>query len=300
MSINKNLTNPIVLLSFIGMLIGISLIYMARNQSFGDEENGESLGYVGEATDDVRLKRVGNMHWYVAEVEQELFEGDLVFSGDKARTVLKLRDHGTLTLGPYSMVVIQAGYIQVESGEVELKADRNTTIKTFGEEIKVSTNSSTKIVDRPSDKRLELSDKDEKKIANIRAQELLKDVIQKDKEAAAQKKPEIVELIVAGLESLWEPQKKKMVLTFRSPAAFDKVEMVVKNDAFEKVFVGRDTVELQNLPAGTYRVTGFGYQNGVMVSKSAEAPMQIVIPLKTPDQKHGVPTLKDSNIEFSL
>ena len=298
MSKLKNLTNPIVVLSFLGILLGIGLIYKARNQSYEDGEAAQALGFVGEASEDVRLKRMGNMHWYVAEVAQKLYQGDLIFSGEKARTVLKLKDHGELTLGPYSMVIIQPGFIQVESGEVELKADQPTTIKTFGEEIKVSTNTSTTIIDRPKLKKITLSKKDEQKPINIRAQEVLKTVIEKEAVAEVAKKKEIAELEVLGLTPVWEPEKQKMVLSINSPEEFDRCEVIVRNEAFEKAFPGTRSVELTDLPAGKYQVTAHGYFKDQLVSKSVTKDLEVVIPIQI--QKLEKPTLENSNIELSL
>lgn len=298
MSKNRTLTNPIVILSFLGILLGLALIYMARNQSFDTGENGEALGFVDQATQDVRLKRMGNMHWYVAEIQQKLYQGDLIFSGDKARTVLKLKDHGELTLGPYSMVIIHAGFIQVESGEVELKADQATTIKTFGEEIKVSLNTLTKIVDRPKNKKIVLAVKDQKKPANIKVQETLKSVIEKELVADVAKPKEIAELLISGLLGAWEPEKEKLALTFKASVTFDKVEVIVKNAAFEKIFKGVADLEVADIPEGSYTIQAHGYQGDLLVAKSAQSNLQVIIPIQK--MKLEAPTLQNSNIELSL
>ena len=285
------------MISLFGILAGLVLIYMARNQSTDGDENAESLGYVGQATDDVRLKRLGNMHWYVAEENQKLYQGDLIFSGDKAKTVLKLKDHGELTLGPYSMVIIQSGFIQVESGEVELKADKATTIKTFGEEIKVSSKSSTIIIDTPTIKTITLSAKDQLKPVNIKTQETIKKAIEKKvKVAEVVKKPEIVDLQILGLLSVWEPEKQPMRLTFNSSAKHDRVEITVKNESFEQMYENAEAIELKDLPAGKYQVNAYGYLAGVVVSKSSQQPVEVVIPIK----KLQAPKIRDSNIKYSM
>lgn len=297
MSKNNSLLNPIVLISLFGILAGLVLIYMARNQSSDGDENAESLGYVDQATDDVRLKRLGNMHWYVAEEDQRLYHGDLIFSGEKARTILKLKDHGELTLGPYSMVIIQSGFIQVESGEVELKADKATTIKTFGEVLKVSSKSSTTIIDTPTVKTITLSDKDKLKPDNVKTQETIKKAIEKKVLVAeVVKKPEIVDLQIQGLLRVWEPEKQAMRLTFNSTLKFDRVELTVKNASFEQMYENQEAIELKDLPAGTYQINAYGYLAGAVVSKSAEQSVEVVIPIK----KLKAPKIRDSNIKYSM
>ncbi len=276
--------DPIVLAGIFGLMIAVYFLFMAQKNSNLDEIVSKPIGHIESFTESVKIKPTGHLHWNLAAKHQKLGAGDYIFTGEKSRTVINLDNQGTLIIGPYSMIIVQPSFIQVESGEIELLASKDTVIKSFGQSIKVSPKSSTKIINTTSDKQILLSEQDKLLPGNA---EIEQKILTENKllvEEATESDPDRpIELRMEGLDEKWESPKGALLVTFASDVRFDQVKLTIKNGSKTREFKGSRGILLEAFPEGTYEAQASAYLDNKLVAESLSKTLRVVMPeVKTP------------------
>lgn len=265
----KLFLDPLFWAGILGVLLALYFIYEGAKPKKNDDSNVRKVGFIEKLTETVKVKPIGQLHWNLAITKQTLSAGDYIFTGENSSGVINLEDHGKLILGPHSMVIIQPGFIQVEAGEVELKATRNSVIKSFGSMIKVSANSTTKILNTETESRLELSEQDKLDQSNI---DVVSKILNHDSSSSASS------LSLQGLEAPWDIDEGKRSIKILTNVKFDRIKLVFKNPyRRDKEFtITSDELTLDQLPSGNYQTEAYAYLNGKMVTKSEIKEFEVI------------------------
>lgn len=123
----------LILIALLGILGSVISIYQVSNlaDSGGGKDKVASITVFNK---DTRLKRSGNIHWYSVSQPLDAFEDDRIFTGKDSYATIEFASGGKVTLLPNSLISLSKGYIQLNSGTIEVDLKKGAVgIESFGE-----------------------------------------------------------------------------------------------------------------------------------------------------------------------
>jgi hypothetical protein len=149
-----NFSKVLVAISFVGIAIGLYLLFFFKNTGDG-RDSADKVATIIQANNDTRLKRSGNIHWFPVSQNLDAFDDDVIFTGKDSIAKVKFKNGGEITLHPMSLITISKGNVTLNSGTIDVNLERGALkVESFGEQFDIKEKTSFKVENTPKVKRI--------------------------------------------------------------------------------------------------------------------------------------------------